>query len=78
MPADFDKCVSGGGRVRTVKPNASTYIHVCYDKSGSHSGEVKHTSGVWDAEKDPPGTGEDANDFYRHLEGAGEEHNEVE
>lgn len=44
MPADFERCVAEGGRVRTVKPNPGTYIHVCYDKSGkSHTGEVKHT-----------------------------------
>jgi len=44
FPADFDKCVREGGRVRTISPKAGTYIHVCYDKSGkSHSGEVKHS-----------------------------------
>jgi len=44
FPADFDRCVREGGRVKTVNPKAGTYIHVCWDKSGkSHSGEVKHT-----------------------------------
>ena len=43
MPADFTKCVDEGGRVRTIKPNASTYIKICYDKSGkSHTGETHH------------------------------------
>ena len=44
MPADFDKCVKEGGRVRTVdvKGQPDKYLHVCYDKAGkSHSGEVK-------------------------------------
>jgi hypothetical protein len=42
MPKEFDDCVKGGGRVRTVKPNADSYLHVCNDGSGSHSGEVKY------------------------------------
>lgn len=49
MPANFEKCVRMGGRVRTVKgPNKmmgmekGQYIHVCFDKNGkSHMGEVK-------------------------------------
>jgi len=42
VPADFEKCVNEGGRVRTVKVGKDKYLHVCYDKEGkSHSGEVK-------------------------------------
>lgn len=43
FPADFDRCVRSGGRVRTipVKDHSDQYMHVCYDASGSHSGEVK-------------------------------------
>lgn len=43
MPADFDRCVRRGGRVRTVKPRADVYIHVCYPKGGGDPvhGEVK-------------------------------------
>ena len=42
MPADFDKCVADGGRVRTISVNKTQYMHVCYDKAGkSHAGEVK-------------------------------------
>lgn len=42
FPADFDKCVREGGRVRTIQPKPGKYIHVCWDKAGkSHSGEVK-------------------------------------
>ena len=42
MPADFERCVKGGGRVRTKKLKDGKYMHICYDKSGSHAGEVKH------------------------------------
>ena len=41
-PQDFDKCVSGGGRVRTQKVGKNKYRHICWDKEGkSHAGEVK-------------------------------------
>ena len=44
MPADFDKCVADGGRVRTIKVGKSKYMRICYDKAGkSHHGEVKTT-----------------------------------
>lgn len=42
MPADFEKCVADGGRVRTIKVGKNKYMYICYDKEGnSHSGEVK-------------------------------------
>jgi len=42
MPADFDKCVKEGGRVRTMKVKGGRYMHICFDKQGkSHAGEVK-------------------------------------
>jgi hypothetical protein len=40
-PKDFDECVRGGGRVRTKKLKGGKYLHICYDKKGSHAGEVK-------------------------------------
>jgi hypothetical protein len=44
MPADFEKCVQEGGRVRTKKIGKNKYIHICWDKEGkSHAGEVKTT-----------------------------------
>lgn len=44
MPADFEKCVREGGRVRTITPKKGVYIKVCYDKNGDvHRGEVHHT-----------------------------------
>lgn len=46
MPAKFDRCVSGGGRVRTIKPKGQgsrTFVRVCYPKGGGSpvSGGVK-------------------------------------
>ena len=42
MPADFDKCVKEGGRVRTIKVGKGKYQHICYDSNGkSHAGEIK-------------------------------------
>lgn len=42
MPADFDKCVSEGGKVITKRVNKGEYMHICFDKAGkSHAGEVK-------------------------------------
>ena len=44
MPKDFTKCVTQGGRVRTMNPKPGKYMHVCFDKAGkSHAGEVKKT-----------------------------------
>jgi len=48
MPADFNECVSKGGRVRTVSgPNKKfglskdQYVHFCFKDGKSHRGEVK-------------------------------------
>lgn len=49
MPAGFEACVAGGGRVRRVSgPNKEhglkkdEYVNYCYDKKGdSFRGEVK-------------------------------------
>lgn len=45
MPKDFDACVSGGGRVRTISgPNkkfglsSGEFMKVCFDSSGMHRG----------------------------------------
>ena len=42
MPAGFERCVANGGRVRTIKPNAGTYIKICYLNGKSYRGEVHH------------------------------------
>lgn len=48
MPAEFDKCRSEGGRIRTVSgPNkkfglkSGEYIHVCFKDGQMHEGEKK-------------------------------------
>lgn len=43
MPADFDKCVKDGGRVRTKTLKDGKYIKICFPKGGGPSvaGEVK-------------------------------------
>jgi hypothetical protein len=45
-PANFDRCVRRGGKVKTIKPRPDVYVHVCYPTSGGSPvhGEVKHTS----------------------------------
>lgn len=42
MPKDFLDCVKNKGRIRTIKPTLNTYIRICYDNKGSHSGEIRH------------------------------------
>ncbi len=53
MPADFDKCVVEGGRVRTIVPKKGVYIHICYPKGGGSpvGGEVKHKKRIWKKKK---------------------------
>ena len=48
MPADFNRCVSNGGRVRTISgPNKlyglkkGQYVHLCFLKGKSYKGETK-------------------------------------
>ena len=45
MPANFDACVrSRGSRVRTIKPNSKTYLHLCYRRNSNKAipSYVKH------------------------------------
>lgn len=41
MPAGFEKCRSGGGRIRTKKLSKGRYMHICFKGGKSHPGEVK-------------------------------------
>ena len=41
MPAGFNRCVKGGGRVRTKKLSGGRYLHICFKDGQSYSGEVK-------------------------------------
>ena len=42
-PAEFEKCVANGGRIRTKKLKGNKFIRLCYPKGGGSSvaGEVK-------------------------------------
>lgn len=41
MPESFDKCVSGGGRVRTKTLSGGRYMRICFLNGKSYAGEVK-------------------------------------
>ena len=48
MPADFEKCVAEGGRVRTLSGpdkehglEKNQYMHICFKGGESFAGEVK-------------------------------------
>lgn len=41
MPAEFERCVKDGGRVRTIDVNKTQYMHVCFLNGKSYRGEVK-------------------------------------
>lgn len=45
MPEGFDKCVKGGGRVRTKKLSKGRYVYICYLKGKSYRGEVHKKKG---------------------------------
>lgn len=51
MPADFDRCVKAGGRVRTKKLSGGKYMHICFKDGKSYAGEVKKKeSFTWTAD----------------------------
>lgn len=41
MPKAFDRCRSGGGKIRTVSMSSKKYKHVCILNGKTVSGEVK-------------------------------------
>ncbi len=41
MPADFERCVKEGGRVRTKELGNGKYMHICFKDGKSYAGEVK-------------------------------------
>ncbi|HRF71121.1 MAG TPA: hypothetical protein PKV66_06800 [Candidatus Pelethenecus sp.] len=41
MPAKFDACVSGGGKVRTMKMKGNKYRHTCFIDGKMFMGNVK-------------------------------------
>ena len=41
MPKEFDICMQGGGKVRTMPVKGGRHMKICIDKDGkSHAGEV--------------------------------------
>ena len=41
MPADFDRCVKGGGKIRTKRLNAKEYVRYCILNGKSYRGHTK-------------------------------------
>jgi hypothetical protein len=41
MPAAFNRCVSSGGRVRTIKLKGQRYMRLCFKGGKSYTGEAK-------------------------------------
>lgn len=41
MPADFDACQKGGGKIRTIDVGNGKYAHVCILKGKTHMGEIR-------------------------------------
>lgn len=42
MPADFERCIAQGGKVRTKKLPGGKYMAICFIGGKSYAGEV-HT-----------------------------------
>ena len=40
MPADFERCVKNGGRVRTKTLSGGRYMKICFLNGKSYAGEV--------------------------------------
>lgn len=41
MPADYERCIREGGRVRTKSLSDNRYMRICFLNGKSYSGEVK-------------------------------------
>ena len=41
MPKGFEICRANGGRIRTKKLSGGKYMHICFLKGKSFSGEIK-------------------------------------
>lgn len=41
MPADFERCVENGGKVRTKTLSGNKYMHICVLDGKTYAGEVK-------------------------------------
>jgi hypothetical protein len=45
MPANFDRCIKRGGRVRTIKLGKDKYKHICFEGGKSYAGHTKVKKG---------------------------------
>jgi hypothetical protein len=45
MPAAFENCRKGGGKVRTITLKGGKYMHICILNGKSYKGEVKTKQG---------------------------------
>lgn len=41
MPAEFDKCQKGGGKIRTKRLGGRKFIHICILGGKTYGGEVR-------------------------------------
>lgn len=41
MPADFERCIKNGGKVRTKTLSGGKYMRICFLNGKSYAGEVK-------------------------------------
>ena len=41
MPADFDKCMKNGGKIRTKRLGGGKYMDICLLNGKSYAGDVK-------------------------------------
>lgn len=53
MPAEFDACRKGGGKIRTIEMKGGKYMHVCILNGKSYKGEVKTKQASTGGEKSP-------------------------
>ena len=45
MPADFERCIKEGGRVRRKTLSDGRYINICFKDGKSYAGEVHERKG---------------------------------
>lgn len=45
MPADFEKCIAQGGKVRTKKMKNGKFMHICFKDGKSYAGEIRKKEG---------------------------------
>ncbi len=46
MPAEFENCIKGGGRVRRKTLSKGRFMNICYKDGESFAGEVHERQGA--------------------------------